>query len=1117
MWKRVVWLLLFTLVPIGFVWWLLDGGGETAVAAPNDSPLVINEIHADPDAAGGDANGDGVVGTYDDEFVELVNVTEDLVDIGGWKLYDTVSAVTLRHVFPAGTSLLPGQAVVVFGGGAPIGAFGNSVVQTASTGRLELNNTSDAVTLVDLGGTAVVSYTYGSEGGDNQSLTRSPDLADSPMIKHTLAPGSGGARFSPGTCLNGASFIPCELPPEADVVVGKTGPAIAAPGETVVYQIRVQNTGELTAVQTILTDSLPAGLTYVAQNSGLPLVQPDAHTLVWQLGDLPAAAAVQFALTTTLDTAVSGSFTNTIQAATLSTETIQSNNQAAAVTYVSSRAVVIDAVYYDAYEGAADEAVALRNISEQPVDVGGWQISDGSATAVIPPGTVVLPHTAVWLTNDALAFRRQFGHNPDLARAAGGLPIPALSGTWPGFANDGDEVLLRNAAGIVVDALVYEGGNTGQVGWSGPALQPYTGSGFAQAGQILYRMRDQYTGQPTPDTDTAVDWAQSTNDVINGRKVRYPGWDLDAFFFTTQVTETAVITLAIAPDNAYEAIVRQIDHAQTSIRIQTLTIESIAISDALIRAAHRGVSVTLLLEGGPAGGLTDQEKYICQHIEQAAGECWFMINNAAADIYDRYGYLHAKLMLLDGAWAVISSQNLSPDSLPNDDKADGTWGRRGVVLITDAPTVVQHVQTLLAHDFNPDRNDIFRWEATLDWLPTPGFVPITVTGGMTYPVRFAEPFAFSGVFPLEIVQSPENSLRSVDGLLGLVNRAGPGDKVWVEQLYERPYWGPSSGGTPPSDPNPRLEAYIAAARRGADVRLLLDSFFDVPSDSNSNRATCDYVSTLAREEHLRLTCATGNPTGLGIHNKMVLVEVNGRGYVHTGSLNGSEQSHKDNRELALQIQSDAMFDLLSGMFISDWPHQVYLPLAMNNYIGPANHLLISEVLYDPAGPDTAEFIELANPTPHSVDLGGYSLGDAVNRTDFEDVRRFPANTMIPYGHTVVVATSAADFFAEYGTYPSFEILNTSPLVPDMLDDPTWGDPATFLQLGNQGDEVILRDAQDQPVDVLVYGTGNYPGVVGCSLVTGLSASLERLPYWRDTDNCLIDFREWPFPNPGALP
>lgn len=1114
--KRVVCLVLIVFVPVVCLFVLLDFGRETAVAAPTDSPIIINEIHADPDSANGDANGDGVIGSDDDEFVELVNNGSTLIDLSGWKLYDSLSTPTLRHTFAAGTLLPEGCAIVVFGGGNPTGSFGGSLVQT--TGSLGLNNGGDAITLYDAADTAVISYTYGSEGGDNQSLTRSPDITGaSPLIKHTLAAGSNGLLFSPGTHVDGTPFASCELPPSADLAVTKTGPTIAAPGESVVYLVRVQNVGVLTAVQTIITDNLPTGLTYVADSSGYPLPQPITQTVAWQVGDLPPQADVQFSVTATLGTAVSGSITNTVRAATATTETTQSNNVATAVTIITSRDVVIDAVHYDGYEGVLDEAVALRNVGEQPVDVGGWQISDGSAAAVIPAGVVIPAHTAVWLANDALAFQRQFGHLPDVAKTAVGLPLPLLSGSWPGFANDGDEALLINAAGILVDVLVYEAGNTNQTGWLGAAIRPYVGSGLPVAGQIVYRMRDQLTGQPVPDTDTAADWAQSTTDVINGRKVRYPGWDLDAFFFTTQVTETAVITLAIAPDNAYEAIVAQIDQAQNRIHVGSLTVESIAISEALIRAAGRGVSVTLLLEGGPAGGLTDQEKYICREIEQAAGACWFMINDATAKIYDRYGYVHAKYMLIDETWAVISSQNFSPGSLPNDDKSDGTWGRRGLVVITNAPTVAQHVQTLLAHDFDRTHQDIVHWQPTADWLPMPGFVPITQTGGITYAVRYADPLVVSGVFPLEIIQSPENSLRDVDALLGLVKQAGLGDRVLVEQLYERPYWGPTTGGAPATDPNPRLEAYIAAARRGAVVRLLLDSYFDDEASPTSNRATCEYVNQLAMAEHLPLACTLGNPTGLGIHNKMVLVEVNGRGYIHVGSLNGSEQSHKDNRELALQIQSDALFAMLADMFLHDWPYRVYLPGIYHNYVGAASHLLISEVLYDPPGPDSSEFVELVNPTPQTWDLSHYSLGDAVNPTDFEDVRRFPPGTLLAHGETLVVAISGIDFFAEYGMYPDFEILNTVTAVPDLLDDLAWGDPATFLQLGNLGDEVILRDAQDQIVDVVTYGAGSYPGVVGCPLVSLLNASLERWPYWRDTDNCLMDFREWPFPSPGAVP
>ncbi len=527
----------------------------------------------------------------------------------------------------------------------------------------------------------------------------------------------------------------------------------------------------------------------------------------------------------------------------------------------------------------------------------------------------------------------------------------------------------------------------------------------------------------------------------------------------------------------------------------------------------------MLLEGAPAGGLTDQEKYICAQIEAAGGACWFMITDDAADIADRYRYLHAKFVLLDGQRVIISSENLSPNSLPYDDKRDGTWGRRGVVLLTDAPGVVQHVQAIFNADFDAAHHaDLFRWQAgSPDYgPPSVGFAPITVTGGITYPVRYTETAVFSGVFPFEIVQSPENSLRSQDGLLGLLARAGAGDTVLVQQLTERPYWG-SSTSDPIADPNPRLEAYIAAARRGATVRILLDEFFDASSAATSNKATCDYVLGIARQERLRLFCARANPTGLGIHNKMVLAQINGRGYLHVGSINGTEQASKGNRELALQVQSDEAYALLATVFNYDWPYRLYLPLLYKDYIGPAKYPLISEVLYDTSGADDAEFIEIANPTNQPIDISGYSIGDAVNPTDFEDVRRFPPGTILPARQALVVATTAAGFRSQFGFNPDFEILETETAVPNLIDDLNWGDPAAFLQLGNLGDEVLLRSPSDTLVDGITYGTGAYPGIIGCPLVPTANNSLERYPFWRDTDDCSADFRIWPFPSPGLLP
>jgi hypothetical protein len=168
---------------------------------------VINEIQSDPDSSIGDANGDGVVNTVEDEFIEIVNNSEASIDITDWKIHDGGS---LRHTFPAGSVVLSGCSIVIFGGGTPTGYFGNSLVQISSTGNLGLNDRIDIVTLYNLNGIAVAGYSYGLEAGENQSITRDPDIiGPDPLVKHSLASGSNGALYSPGTEVDGDFFYGC--------------------------------------------------------------------------------------------------------------------------------------------------------------------------------------------------------------------------------------------------------------------------------------------------------------------------------------------------------------------------------------------------------------------------------------------------------------------------------------------------------------------------------------------------------------------------------------------------------------------------------------------------------------------------------------------------------------------------------------------------------------------------------------------------------------------------------------------------------------------------------------------------------------------------------------------
>ena len=80
--------------------------------------VFIHEFLADPATnLAGDANGDGTRHSYDDEFVELFNLSSSAVDLTGWYITDSANSGTLRHTFGISSLIDPYSTYVVFGGG----------------------------------------------------------------------------------------------------------------------------------------------------------------------------------------------------------------------------------------------------------------------------------------------------------------------------------------------------------------------------------------------------------------------------------------------------------------------------------------------------------------------------------------------------------------------------------------------------------------------------------------------------------------------------------------------------------------------------------------------------------------------------------------------------------------------------------------------------------------------------------------------------------------------------------------------------------------------------------------------------------------------------------------
>ncbi len=179
--------------------------------------LVVNEIHAayretdSPEFA--DANRNGIVDAGGiEEFVELVNSGETALDLSGYSLLDSEA---LRHVFPSGTILDPGCAIVVFGGGAIEGnpaIFGGASVQNGNelvSEGLGFDDSSDSIRILDVMGFEISGATYSSQIRGGGSLVRNPDITGEFVAYISI--GEGNQSFSPGYEVDGGTpFCPRE-------------------------------------------------------------------------------------------------------------------------------------------------------------------------------------------------------------------------------------------------------------------------------------------------------------------------------------------------------------------------------------------------------------------------------------------------------------------------------------------------------------------------------------------------------------------------------------------------------------------------------------------------------------------------------------------------------------------------------------------------------------------------------------------------------------------------------------------------------------------------------------------------------------------------------------------
>jgi len=583
----------------------------------------------------------------------------------------------------------------------------------------------------------------------------------------------------------------------------------------------------------------------------------------------------------------------------------------------------IFAIMYNSLEIGDDEkgeAVCLMNTGSNTIDISNYKITDFEGSVKIPSGTYIAPSVRIWVAREATEFYNEFGFKPNFEYGKDTDPtVPNLTqdnGTFPIFDNSGDECAILDNSGNIVDLVAWGNSAYSGPGWSGPKINPYLFASYISAdGDIAYRKLDETTGQPIADTNTASDWSWDPNDPISGCKIMYPGWDTwDLFPRTVKHSGIVTTTFALSPDNAFYALRDAIRSAQSSIKIELYTITSLELMQEILNKMDQGVKVKVLMDGevyGATGGTYDQVRWFVTQVVNKGGTAYFLRNPQGSPYpHDRYNNVHIKTIIIDDSKVFISADNLTGSSMPSDDLSDGTAGNRGATVLTNDPVIVQGVLNIFNHDFNIGYYDASPYNPATD-APPSSYYPYRWGNHSGYIPVQPQPLTVTEYEELELVQSPDTSIKGTEGIIGLINRAGVNDLIIDEAQYEDLYWGQTGS----QYINPRLQAMIAAAQRGAQVYLLLDSV----NSASTNTTTKNYIDSLGLSNiHVLL----GNPTsGTGsfpIHNKMILARIGGKDYVNIASINGSENASRANRELGLIIQSDAGYEYYYKAFEYDW-------------------------------------------------------------------------------------------------------------------------------------------------------------------------------------------------------
>lgn len=376
------------------------------------------------------------------------------------------------------------------------------------------------------------------------------------------------------------------------------------------------------------------------------------------------------------------------------------------------------------------------------------------------------------------------------------------------------------------------------------------------------------------------------------------------------------VKVSEAPSDALEMTLAAIHSANHSIFMNAYELSSADIANAIVDRVKAGVTVQILEEGQPVGGLSKPGKAIQQQIVDAintSGDGHFFLMTSKVKSKRRYRFDHAKYAVIDGQDLLIGSENYSPTGNPS----TGSVGNRGwEVIVTDTSLASQY-QSIFAIDADTSHGDVeeltdnrVRAFRQISANPLSHFLdsmmPAAPTGNRSF-IDALPGFDASGITK---VTSPDTSLSGLSDLLSSAKTS-----IDLELMTFTPSW------TKAKPVSPLYDAVLAAARRGVRLRVLVNDervFGGTDTSKMKNFQLVDQLNAASQSESLNLEARIADLKAMGvdyIHNKGALVDGN---QTLISSINWDENSVEHNREAAVVINCTDINKHYSALFNSDW-------------------------------------------------------------------------------------------------------------------------------------------------------------------------------------------------------